>query len=456
MAADKGVSPAPRAAVIGAGWAGLAAAQRLSRRGFAVTVYEASREAGGRARTVVHRTGELFPQPLDNGQHLMLGAYEQTLALMRELGAEPEARLLRTPLRLPSADGDFDLRAPRLPSPLHAAWALLSARGLTPAGRWAALRFVAGLKKLHWYPPGGATVAELVARLGQPQAVVARLWRPLCLAALNTPPDQACARLFAAVLRDSLDAPRQHSDLLFPRCDLSSLWPRAAAARHAMRYGHAVRQLTVDENAVIVDGERYDVAALATPPGVAAQLLPHHPRMCEARRAMLSFRYLPIATLTLCLAAPFPLDFPMLMLAEAPARGHLGQWVFDRGTLLGRADGRGELAVVVSAATPLLERDHAASAAALIEQLREQLCRRSGRRLPTVLGWKLLVDKRATFAATPNLFRPDNATAWPRLALCGDWTDTGYPATLEGAVRSGLRAADLLADALAQATRRNR
>src|SRR5690606_25400107 len=100
VAADKGVSPAPRAAVIGAGWAGLAAAQRLSRRGFAVTVYEASREAGGRARTVVHRTGELFPQPLDNGQHLMLGAYEQTLALMRELGAEPEARLLRTPLRL--------------------------------------------------------------------------------------------------------------------------------------------------------------------------------------------------------------------------------------------------------------------------------------------------------------------------------------------------------------------
>jgi len=445
VAPGRHVNGAPRAAVVGAGWAGLAAAQELSRRGVAVTVYEASREVGGRARAVPPRPGDAsFSHPLDNGQHLMLGAYEQTLALMRRLGIDPDARLLRAPLRLAAADGSFDLRAPRLPAPLHAAGALLGARGMTAAGRWAALRFVTGLKLRQWRTPEGGTVAALLAAGGQAPEVVSRLWRPLCLAALNTPPEQACAQLFASVLRDSLDAPRRHSDLLLPRCDLSSLWPRAAATRHAMRYGHAVRRLAIDDRAATVDGERYDAVALATPPAVTARLLPPHPGMQAAQRAMRAFRYLPIATLTVRLDAPFRLAFPMLMLTEDAARGHLGQWVFDRGSLLGQDPRYGELAVVVSAATAFEGRDRAVCAAALIEQLREQLAG-----LPQVAAWELLVDKRATFAAEPGLERPDNATAWPRLALCGDWTDTGYPGTLEGAVRSGMRAAGILADTLA-------
>ncbi len=439
----------PRAAVVGAGWAGLAAAHTLAAHGFAVTVYEAAREPGGRARTIAPRPGDVaFTRPLDNGQHLMLGAYTHTLALMRDLGMDVDACLWRAPLRLAAADGRFELRAPRLPAPLHAAAALLGARGLPPAARWAALRLVTALRRRQWRVPDPSTVAALLSRWRQPAAAVERLWRPLCLAALNTPPDQACAQLFANVLRDSLDAPRSHSDLLLPRCDLSSLWPRSAAARHDMRYGHAVRQVAAGPDAVVVDGATYDVAALAVPPGVAARLLPPHPDVEATRDALRAFRYLPIATLTLRLNRPFKLAFPMLLLNEDGTRGHHGQWVFDRGSLLGCDPGHGELAVVVSAAMALDGRDRARCAASLVEQLREQLAGHGPGGLPEVEAWELLIDKRATFAARPGLARPANATAWPRLALCGDWTDTGYPATLEGAVRSGEQAARLLTRAV--------
>ncbi len=102
---------------------------------------------------------------------------------------------------------------------------------------------------------------------------------------------------------------------------------------------------------------------------------------------------------------------------------------------------------MVSAASDFEGRDRAACAAGLLDQLREQLAGQGAGGMPPVQDWELLVDKRATFAAVPDLARPGNATAWPRLALCGDWTDTGYPGTLEGAVRSGLEAGRLLADA---------
>ncbi|VCU72015.1 15-cis-phytoene desaturase [Pigmentiphaga humi] len=448
MAADPVLSAAQRVAVVGAGWAGLAAAHELAGRGFAVTVFEASHEAGGRARAVAGKSFENASHPLDNGQHLMLGAYTDTLALMRELGIDMDAVLLRTPLRLETADGSYMLRVPRLPAPLHAAGALLGVRGLSFAARRAAFRLMAWLRLRHWHTPPGWSVAQLLQARTQPAPLVARLWRPLCLAALNTPPDQACARLFAAVLRDGLDAPLAHSDLLLPRRDLSSLWPRAAAARHDMRYGHVVRSVAANGQGVCIDGEPFAAGVLAAPPAVCARLLPDDPAMQPAVQAMQAFRYLPIATLTVRFAAPLRLRFPMLMLDEDPARGHDGQWVFDRGWLLRQNPDHGELAVVASAATALASRDRGRAAGALIEQLQEQLAGHAPGGLPAVRGWELLVDKRATFAARPGLHRPGNATAWPRLALCGDWTDTGYPATLEGAVRSGRQAGRLLAGSL--------
>ncbi|RXN83970.1 hypothetical protein C7R54_27030 [Achromobacter aloeverae] len=324
----------------------------------------------------------------------------------------------------------------------------------------------------------GGTVAALLARHGQPESAVRWLWEPLCLAALNTPTTQADAQLFAHVLRDSLAGSRAASDLLLPRADLSALWPDAAAALCDMRYGVTVRSVEPSAEGVRLDGEHYDAAILAVPPANAARLLgaalhaeatrtavvPTRPLSSSTFSGTFSgtstgtsgdlaarlagFEYSPIATLNLRLAAPWRLPLPMMMLREDPARSHDGQWLFDRAALAGEPS-RGELSVVVSAAARLADRlardGRDASVAPLVDQVREQASRGGLAPLPAIAHAELLVDKRATFLATPGLARPGNATPWPTLCLAGDWTDTGYPAVLEGAVRSGQRAAALIA-----------
>lgn len=434
-----------KAAVIGAGWAGLAAATALREAGAKVTVFEAGRTPGGRARRV-----ELpgFGAPLDNGQHILLGAYTETLALMRRLGRNPDALLMRRPLRLASLDGGFRLSAPRLPAPWHAAAALLTARGLDWSERLAAVRFIAGLRRAGWQPPAAWTVAHLLTHHAQPDSLVRQLWEPLCLAALNTPPAVASAALFSRVLRDSLAGALRDSDILLPCVDLSALWPDAATRQVTMRYGHTVRQLTPGDMWVDVQDERFDAAVLAVPPSAAARLLSNALRDSGSQgllKALQAFDYMPIATLNLKLAEPWALPEPMMMLREDRSRGHVGQWLFDRARLTGRA-GQGDLAVVVSAAHGLADLERGAAIAALTGQVREQAARHPARLppLPEVTQAELFIEKRATFAAVAQRARPLNSTPWPTLALAGDWTDTGYPGVLEGSVRSGLQAARVL------------
>lgn len=432
-------------AIIGAGWAGLAACAALRDAGAQVTVFEAGRTPGGRARRVVHPD---FGGHLDNGQHILLGAYDQTLALMRRLGRNPATLMMRRSLRLSSLDGEFKLATPALPAPFHALAALLTARGLTWESRLAAIRFMRGLKKMHWRTPREWTVARLLSHFQQPAQIVRRLWEPLCLAALNTPLDEASASLFARTLQDSLTGDRHNSDLLLPCVDLSALWPDAVALHATMRYGATVRHLKPSAHWVDVNRERFDAAVLAVPPFVAARLL--EDELLEVQKPGLlkvlqAFEYVPIATLNLRLAAPWPLPAPMMLLREDKSRGHWGQWVFDRSRLTGRRP-ESELAIVTSAARELAEAPRNRVIASLTQQVSEQAARHPSRLppMPAVVASELFVEKRATFAAVPGLKRPLNHTPWPTLALAGDWTDTGYPGVLEGAVRSGLKAAQVL------------
>ncbi|MBO1112767.1 hydroxysqualene dehydroxylase HpnE [Bordetella petrii] len=434
-----------KVAIIGAGWAGLAACAALREADAQVTVFEAGRTPGGRARRVVHPE---FGAQLDNGQHILLGAYDQTLALMRRVGRNPAALLMRRSLRLASLDGSFHLSAPALPAPWHALAALATARGLTWRERMDALRMMRGLKNSGWLPPRDWTVSQLLAHYRQPDTLVRLVWEPLCLAALNTPPAEAGAVLYARILRDSLAGSRHDSDLLLPCVDLSALWPDAVALRANMRYGDTVRQLVPSARGVDVNRERFDAAVLAVPPSVAARLLGNALREAGTPgllKALQAFDYLPIGTLNLRLAAPWPLPEPMMLLREDAARGHVGHWVFDRSRLTGRGPG-GELAVVTSAARGLAETDRAAAIAALTAQVAVQAARHPARLppMPAVQAAELFIEKRATFAAVPGLVRPLNTTPWATLALAGDWTDTGYPGVLEGAVRSGLQAARVL------------
>ena len=434
-----------KAAVIGAGWAGLAACATLRAADAQVTVFEAGRTPGGRARRVVHPD---FAADLDNGQHILLGAYRETLALMRRLGRNPDALLMRRPLRMASLDGRFRLSAPPLPAPWHAAAALITARGLSWRERFAAIRLMRGLEQRAWQPPRDWTVTTLLAHYDQPDGLVRNLWEPLCLAALNTPLATASASLFAHVLRDSLTGHRRNSDMLLPCVDLSALWPDLVALRATMRYGSTVRQMTPGDQGVEIHGEQFDCAVLAVPPSAAARLLGPALRGAGSQgllRALQAFQYEPIATLNLRLATPWSLPEPMMLLREDAARGHHGQWLFDRARLTGHGQ-RGELAIVASAAHALVDADRDSAIAALVEQVTQQAARHPAGLppLPAIERAELFVEKRATFAAVPGLARPLNTTPWRSLALAGDWTDTGYPGVLEGAVRSGLAAARVL------------
>lgn len=427
-------------AVIGAGWSGLAAAVALKQSGSHVTVFEASGTPGGRARGV----SDVRLGTIDNGQHLMLGAYTESLALIKQLSPElPEHGLLvRLPLTLESADGSFRIRAPHLLAPLHLACAIGRAQGLTLNDRALALRMAVTVRLKGWKAPHGQSVRALLSEHKQTDALIRRLWEPLCLAALNTPLQEACAQLFLNVLRDGLGGTRKHSDLIIPRVDLSSLWPSVAAQHVTMRYRHIVRQVTPAENGIYVDSEYFDACVLAVPPYAARRILAecldsNDSDSVALRDIFERFEYRAIATITLLLDRPWSLPTPLMMLDENKAAHQYGQWVFTR------ADQPEQVTVVVSDTPDLLKVDRGTLIDAIASQVRTQCLKhpKASVALPDVVHHRLIVEKRATFDACIGLQRPSTATRWPRLVLAGDWTDTGYPAVLEGAVRSGSHAA---------------
>ncbi|KKO62066.1 15-cis-phytoene desaturase [Janthinobacterium sp. KBS0711] len=437
-----------RYAVIGAGWAGCAAAMELARAGHSVTVFEAARTLGGRARRV-----ERENTTLDNGQHILLGAYRETLRLIKLAGQDPGELILTLPLqmRYPADSGGMDFVAPRLPAPLHLAWALLCAKGLLRADKLALMRFSTAMRTMGWQLYNDCTVSELLQRFDQTDRLNRLMWHPLCLAALNTPPERASARVFINVLRDSLGASRRRaSDMLIPKADLSTLLPDAAA-RYVERHGGTVRtgakvdalQALADGRWRLDDGEHYDGVIIATSSVQATTLLQglQDARLDAAIDCMQAFTPEAISTCYLQYDASVRLDLPFYALVDTPEQQRWGQFVFDRGQLDSKQAGL--LAVVISASGNAAEQGHGPLAQAIAAQLAQVLQRPE---LAQPAWTQLITEKRATFACTPDLARPGNASGVPGLLLAGDYTANDdrtqdYPATIEAAVRSGVAAA---------------
>lgn len=432
-----------RIAVVGAGWAGCAAAVELCSRGQHVTLFEAARTLGGRARRV-----DIDGRTLDNGQHILLGAYRESLRVMRMVGIDPRAALLRLPLqmRYPAGCDGMDFVTAHLPAPLHLALALLRARGLAKADKLALARFSGTARWMGWGLNQDCTVAELLERFDQTERLCRLMWRPLCIAALNTPPERASAQVFLAVLRDSLGARRAASDMLIPRVDLSTLFPQAAAAFLAqrgarLRTGVAVTDIAragagwrvaAGEHA---DEEAYDAVIVATDAARAARLLAPH----WLGTPFPAFDYEPITTCYLQYGPELKLPAPMLALPDDASRAHWGQFVFDRGQL--SSEHAGLVAVVVSASADAHAQGSDALAAAVAAQLAAVL---RDPRLGQPHWTRVIAEKRATFSCTPGLQRPGNDSGSDGLLVAGDYTASEYPATLESAVRSGVQAARAL------------
>lgn len=430
-----------RVVVVGGGWAGLAAAVELCRQDIHVTLIEAAPQLGGRARAVT-RGGVVF----DNGQHLFIGAYREVLRLMTIVGVAEERVFLRRPLhwlmRHPNAPS-VEISAPHLPAPLHMAWALLRARGYHFAERRAALRACARVLR----PPataGDVTVAAWLRQSGQPPRVIDTLWSPLCLAALNTPIEQASAEVFVRVLRDAFLERRADSDLLIPRCDLGGVFPAPAAAFIQGRGGHI--QLGERVNVLLSDGARItgvrtrradypaEQVILAVPPESCAALLAGHPTLAPLLAPLAALGTQPICTAYLRYAPGLPLAIPMTGMA-----GGLGQWLFDLTVM----DKPGWVAVVISGPGRHMAMDN--------ESLLNALAAEIAALWPGPARYQegfVIREKRATFSceAGINALRLPPHTALAGCRLAGDHTATGYPSTLEGAVRSGVSCAqDIIA-----------
>jgi squalene-associated FAD-dependent desaturase len=450
MSAPEGKA-ALQVAVVGGGWAGCAAAVELARRGAQVTLFEAARTLGGRARGV-----EIDGRLLDNGQHILLGAYKDTLKLLKRVGVDPATAFLRLPLqmRYPAASEGMDFVAPRLPAPWHMMVALMRAKGLARDDKLALARFTTAARWMGWRLDLDVSVSVLLERFGQTARLQRLMWHPLCLAALNTAPERASANVFLAVLRDSLGAKRAASDMLLPRLELGALFPQAAA-RYLASKGAAVHT-GAKVNVVERSGEGWSVAAsgqalgadwrgdfdavvLATPAAQSGALLAPFPEAAALAAQLKAFDYEPIATCYLQYDQHLRLPLPFCALLDAPGRQHFGQFVFDRGQLdPGHA---GLLAVVISAAGAAAALEQDSLARALAAQLDAAF---PGLGLAAPAWSRVITEKRATFACTPGLARPANATALPGLVLAGDYTAGDYPATLESAVQSGQGAASAI------------
>ena len=436
--------PAPKkVAILGAGYAGLAAAVELILRGHEVTLIEARALLGGRAHSFRDtKTGQL----LDNGQHIFMGCYHETLGLLRQLGVENR---LYSPASLAvpfySEKGRSTLTA-TLPAPFHLFSALLGFRELNAADKFAAIRLALRLR-FGGQPLDDETVQAWLSRWRQTPNIVRALWEPLCIAALNEPVATASAKLFATVIRQSFLGGAEDSKILLSKVGLSELFAPEVRQLLEMCGGRLYLQAPVAalrfeksglREIELSDGTRLhpDAVISALPWHVLRGFLPPESKLAQACREI---QDAPIVSLHLWLDRPI-LQEPFVGLLDSPVH-----WVFSRDQIHGlEHDQPGHvITAVVSGARDLVDRTAV--------ELEELTLRELGRFLPEtrearVLHRMVYKSRSATFAATPKTesLRPEARTEWNNFCLAGDWIATGLPATIEGAILAGRRAAELV------------
>ena len=421
----------------------MAAAFALAQAGVSLRVYEAARELGGRARRVV-----VNGVALDNGLHVLIGAYRETLRLIGAVHPNPAAALLRSKLDW-NIHRHFRLSTPRLPAPLHLACAVLAASGSTWAERAAAIRFMQAMRARDFRLSHDISLESLLAANGQSGAFARHFWRPLCLAALNTPPVIASAQIFLNVLRDSLAGSSADTDILVARHDLTALFPQPAAEFVRARGGAvtpacAVTSLAPNNSAIDVctrtETDRFDHVICAVAPHRVTRILSSLPQLAGVRATIDRFRYQPIYSVYLQLDGAVKLPAPMLGLSGT------AHWLFDREAICGQ---RGLIAAVISGEGAHEDMPQHALACRIYEEIASELGR-----LPPLLWHRVIAEKRATLECSVGVERPEIVTPLKNLHLAGDYTASDYPATLESAVRSGIAAAQRVLARVSQGSAR--
>lgn len=420
--------------IVGGGWAGLSAAVELCKSGHHVTLLEAAKQLGGRARAV--NSGEMH---VDNGQHLMIGAYTDMLALLKKVGIPEHDGFTRKNLFLSVKSLKFKgltLKAPSLPAPINLLVAFLSCKGLSISEKCQGIIATNRLIKQKISATADYSVSELLNRCGIPQAIQKNMHIPLCIAALNTQPEEASARLFVRVMHDTFNAKRAASDFLFPKYDLSTLFVKPI--EQYLRQNHIqvklnskVSSLIVHEDAVkgviLTNNEKIlaDEIIIAAHFPQAIKLIKTSPQLSTL---LSEFEHLveePLITLYYQFEKHISLPEPMIGVVDG-----YSEWIIDRGTV----GDKGLIAVVISSSGSHLNLSRSQLAIQVLKELK-QLFEHLGQPKDILV----LKESPATFKCTVGIdaHRPNANTGVKGLWLAGDYTNTGLPATLEGAIRSG-------------------
>jgi squalene-associated FAD-dependent desaturase len=430
-----------RVCVVGGGLAGIAAAVRLTDAGHRVTLLEARPQLGG--ATYSFPRGDLT---VDTGQHVFLRCYRQYRGLLDRLGSAGRTSVqdaFEVPILRVGARPHLLARSRRLPAPAHLLPALLGYRPLSPRQRVAAIRAAAALRSVDPDDPGTDRISfgGWLAAHGQDERTVRGLWELICVAALNAPPRHASLALAARVFRTGLLDRADAGDIGLPHAPLLELHGRPARdwlldRGGAVRTGTRVREIVTRPGGfeIRTDGaeESADAVVLAVPHQPAARLVPPAAAPDRARWAALGAA--PIVNVHVRYAHRVT-DLRFAAGLDTPV-----QWVFDR-TPPGLA---GQYLVVsLSAADAIARTPTAVLARTQLAALAELF---PAARRVAVRDVFVTREPRATFRQSPGsrAARPAARTALPGLALAGAWTDTGWPDTMEGAVRSGQQAADVV------------
>jgi hydroxysqualene dehydroxylase len=396
-----------RVAVVGGGLAGLAAALDLADAGHAVTVHEARPTLGGAVQTLPEREGDPEPPP-DNGQHIALGCFTEYLRFLERIGEG--GSFLRTRLALPvlAEDGTAAAIEPSLR-------ALLRYTHLSTGERLRIPLTLLRLRSARAQP--NESFGSLLRRLGASSTAIDRFWDVFVRPALNLRSDEADAVAGLFTVRTALLGPRAWSDLILPTKPLGRMHGDAARAVLEAAGGTVL----TDARVASLDELDTDSIVVAVPPRESARLLGEpDPRLEDS----------PIVSVHLWFERPL-LEQPLAALLGSDAH-----WVFDRGALTGGTPERGQYLTVVSSGVPeLLE----VRGRELVERIATQLTERLGK--AELLWSRVSREPYATVALRPGVDRPGVETSRPRVARAGTWTDTGWPATMESAIRSGRVAA---------------
>ena len=404
-----------RIAVVGGGLAGLAASLEITKRGHDVRLFEARPTLGGAVQTLPEREGDPSPPP-DNGQHVALGCCSAYLGFVEEIGRAASLRRVRLGLPVVAEDGTVATVRPGLVG-------LLRYGHIGLGERLATGRVARKLAKLDPAEHDDETFGSLLRTLGQSQAGVDRFWDVFIRPALNLGTDEVSAAPGIFTVQTALLAGGGASDLLLPTAPLGVMHGDAAGAE----LGRRGAEIFLGTRVTSLDEIDADGIVVAVPPAESARLLGEpEPELEDS----------PIVSVHLLF------DRRIMEQPLAALLGSDSHWLFDRGALTGHQPERGQYITVVSSGAPELL---ALRGRDLIDRIAAQVTERLG--AAELLWSRVSREPAATFAARPGTarLRPGAATARPNVVRAGAWTDTGWPATMEGAIRSGREAARVLA-----------